>query len=84
MKSGIYTALSTLTFLIIWLVMRKVCKKEVSIVEKKFAAQKMFKFLDGDSIVIILLHEQYRKDASFRLTPLTPSSDSAETISRST
>jgi small-conductance mechanosensitive channel len=53
MKSGIYAAIATGVFLIIWFVVRKVCKKETALIENKFAAQKMFKFLDGDSIVTI-------------------------------
>ena len=43
-RSGIYAAISTIVFLIIWFVVRKVCKKETDLIEKKFAAQKMFKF----------------------------------------
>jgi small-conductance mechanosensitive channel len=52
-KSGIFAVVATLVFLIIFLVVRRVCKKEIAFVEKKFAAQKMFKFLDGDSLVTI-------------------------------
>lgn len=52
-KSGIYALVSTLIFLIIWLLVRMVCKKEIAVMGKKFGGQKMFKFLDGDTIVMI-------------------------------
>ncbi|HSR88599.1 MAG TPA: mechanosensitive ion channel domain-containing protein [Pontiella sp.] len=52
-KSGVYAAIATVVFLVIWWAVRKVCKKEITLIEKRFAAQKMFKFLDGDSIVTI-------------------------------
>ena len=52
-KSGIYAAVATLVFLLIWVVVRRVCKKEAALIETKFAGQKMFKFLDGDSLVTI-------------------------------
>ena len=51
MKSAIFAAISTAVFLLIWLVVRFLCHKEIEAVEKKFAGQKMFKFLEGDSIV---------------------------------
>ena len=52
-KSGIYAAIATLVFLVVWFVVRRLCTKEITVIENKFAAQKMFKILDGDSIVTI-------------------------------
>lgn len=52
-KSSIFAGGATLAFLIIWWVIRKISQKEISIIEKKFKGQKMFKLLDGDSIVLI-------------------------------
>ncbi len=52
-KGGIFAAISTLVFLLLWVVVRFVCRKEVALIEKKFAGQKMFKFVDGDSLVLI-------------------------------
>jgi small-conductance mechanosensitive channel len=53
MKGGLFAALATLVLLIIWFVIRKLCKKEIQAVEKKFAGQQMLKFLDGDSLVTV-------------------------------
>ena len=52
-KDSVFAAIATLVFLIIWFVVRKVCRKEIAVVGKKFTGQKMFKFLDGDSVVTI-------------------------------
>jgi len=52
-KDSIFAAIATVVFLIIWFVLRLFCRKEMGVVEKKFSGQKMFKFLDGDSIVTI-------------------------------
>ena len=52
-KSGIMAVISTIGFLIIWFVIRKICKKEIGIIEKKFGGKKMFKFVDGDTVVTI-------------------------------
>jgi small-conductance mechanosensitive channel len=53
MKGAGFFAIASLLFLLIWLVVRLVCKKEIGMIEKRFAGQKMFKFLDGDTIVSI-------------------------------
>ncbi len=52
-KSSVFAALASVAFLIIWFVLRLLCRKERKALEKKFAGQKMFKFLDGDSLVTI-------------------------------
>ena len=52
-KDSIFATIATLIFLIIWFIVRKVCRKEIAVVGKKFAGREMFKFLDGDSIVTI-------------------------------
>ena len=53
LKDSAFAVLATLGFLILWFLVRKLCKKEVALIDSKFAGQKMFKFLDGDSIVTI-------------------------------
>ena len=50
-KDSVFAAIATLVFLAVWFVLRLLCRREMKVVEKKFAGQKMFKFLDGDSIV---------------------------------
>jgi len=50
---SIFAAIATGVFLLIWFVLRLLCRKEIKAVEKKFSGQKMFKFLDGDSVVTI-------------------------------
>lgn len=52
-KGGVFAAVATLVFLIVWFVLRLLCRKEMKAIEKKFSGQKMFKFLDGDSVVTI-------------------------------
>jgi small-conductance mechanosensitive channel len=52
-KGAVFSAIATIIFLVIWFVIRLIARKELKAVEKKFAGQKMFKFLDGDSIVTI-------------------------------
>jgi small-conductance mechanosensitive channel len=52
-KSSLKAILATLIFLLIWFVVSKLGRKELNLVEKKFAGRKMLKFLDGDSIVTI-------------------------------
>ncbi len=52
-KDSAFAVMATLVFLVIWFVLRLLCRKEKKVVEKKFAGQKMFKFLDGDSVVTI-------------------------------
>ncbi len=52
-KDSIFAAIATVVFLIIWFVIRLLCRKEVKIIERKFSGQKMFKLLDGDSVVTI-------------------------------
>lgn len=47
----ILALLATLGFLLIWFGVRLLYRKEISMVEIKFAGKKMFKFLDGDSVV---------------------------------
>ena len=51
MKGVVFAAIATVVFLIIWFVVHMLVRKEMKAVEKKFAHQKMFKFLDGDSLV---------------------------------
>jgi small-conductance mechanosensitive channel len=50
-KGAAFAAIATVIFLIIWLVVHMLLRKEMKAVDKKFAHQKMFKFLDGDSLV---------------------------------
>ncbi len=52
-KDSVFAAITTLAFLVVWFVVRTLCRKEVALVGKKFSGQKMFKFLDGDSVVTI-------------------------------
>ncbi|MEN8127006.1 MAG: mechanosensitive ion channel domain-containing protein, partial [Planctomycetota bacterium] len=53
LEGAVLTAIATVVFLIVWLVLRLLCHKEMKIIEKKFAGQQMFKFVEGDSIVTI-------------------------------
>jgi len=52
-KGSVFAIIATLVFLVIWFVIRLLCRKEVAVVGKKFSGQKMFKLLDGDSVVTI-------------------------------
>jgi len=52
-KDSAFAGIATVIFLIIWFVLRLLCRREVKAIKKKFAGQKMFKFLDGDSLVTI-------------------------------
>ncbi|MEN8255991.1 MAG: mechanosensitive ion channel family protein [Verrucomicrobiota bacterium] len=53
MKGAAFAAVTTIAFLIILWLVCKLCKKEMKLVEEKFAGQQMFKFLDGDSIITV-------------------------------
>ncbi|MDF7822926.1 mechanosensitive ion channel family protein [Pontiellaceae bacterium B12227] len=53
LKSGIMAVLSTIGFLLIWFVIKKISNREIGVIAKKFGGQKMFKFIDGDTIVTI-------------------------------
>jgi len=48
-----FAAIATVVFLLFWFVVRKLCKKEILIINKRFADQKMFKFIDGKSLITI-------------------------------
>lgn len=50
-RSGIFAVVATVVFLVIWWLIRFISKKETHSIEKKFGGQKMFKLLDGDTIV---------------------------------
>ena len=52
-QDGGLAVVTTLIFLIIWFVVRKLSRKEIAAIEKRFAGQQMFKFVDGDSIVTV-------------------------------
>lgn len=46
-----FAAIATVAFLLFWFAVIKLCKKEIMIVNKRLADQKMFKFIDGKSLV---------------------------------
>jgi small-conductance mechanosensitive channel len=48
-----FAAIATVIFLLFWFVVIKLCKKEILIVNTRFADQKMFKFIDGKSLITI-------------------------------
>jgi small-conductance mechanosensitive channel len=52
-KGIVFAAIATLVFLLFRLVVVKLCRKEDALVQKRFAGQTMFKFIDGDSLVAI-------------------------------
>lgn len=48
-----FAAIATVIFMLFWFVVIKLCKKEILIVTKRFADQKMLKFIDGKSLIAI-------------------------------
>ena len=56
MKDSLFAALATLVFIFVWIVLHRLKHKEIELVTKKFTGQKMLKFLDGDSLVMINEH----------------------------
>jgi small-conductance mechanosensitive channel len=52
-RSSIFAVITTLIYLTIWWLIRKLFNKEMNFIESKFAGHQTLKLLDGDSIVTI-------------------------------
>ena len=52
-RSSIFAVIASIIYLIIWFIIRKIFKKEMTFVERKFSGKQTLKLLDGDSIVTI-------------------------------
>lgn len=50
-KGAVFAVIATVVLLLLGFVVRMLMGREMKVVEKKFAGQKMLKFLDGDSMV---------------------------------